>query len=497
MIVFDRLRQRVNQIQEIIDPRSLRFRLTIGVATVAALGMGGVALWTSWKMQDLLIVTHKQNVQYIVSRFPEDVERYSEMKSARFGVQPAIDHLGVENVFLWVKNGQGRVVAQSMALEGRRDNTQQLLTQVSNSWIVPRIYRLHDRDFMVCSISLQVKGSNLGQLYVAQDITEDREMFAGTIRSLGMASLLAIALMTVTIAIYVRRSMRPLCRFNQLAATISAEDLGQIQISLDHAPSEVRELAQTCNMMLNRLSASWEQQRQFMGNVSHELRTPLSLVSGYLQSTLRRGSNLTEPQRDALSIAASEADRTIRLLQDLLDLARADRGYLPFQMEPVELNELLCEVANMARQYTQREIIWQDCCRSIKVKVDRDRLQQVLINLIDNAVKYSQPGQPVTLHLERCDRDAKIRVCDRGVGIPLQHQSRIFERFYRCEEDRCRATGGSGLGLAIVKTLVEEMGGRVTVRSTLGEGSTFSVLLPLCSSGENLELGQGKEMSQN
>jgi hypothetical protein len=235
MALLDHLRQQVHQIQERIDPCSLRFRLTIGVAMVAALGMGGVALWTSWKMQDLLIVTHKQNVQYMISRFPEDVERYSEMKSALVGVQPAIDHLGMENLFLWVKNHEGRLVAQSMALEGRSDNTRKLLNQVSESWIVPRIYRLNDRDFMVCSVSLQVKGMDLGQLYVAQDITEDRKMFAGTIRSLGMASLLAITLMTVVIAAYIRRSLRPLQQFSQLTEMISAEDLGRIQIlSIEH-----------------------------------------------------------------------------------------------------------------------------------------------------------------------------------------------------------------------------------------------------------------------
>lgn len=199
---------------------------------------------------------------------------------------------------------------------------------------------------------------------------------------------------------------------------------------------------------------------------------------GYLQSVLRRGTNLTEIQRDALETAASEADRTIRLLQDLLDLARADTGHLHLHMESFLLNDLVVEVVGMAQQYSNRVIMIETRSGFVEVKADRNRLKQVLLNLIDNAIKYSDPSQPVTLKLGQQGEQAIIQVCDQGIGIPLQHQTRIFERFYRVDEARVRSSGGYGLGLSIVKTIVNSMGGSVTVRSKLGEGSTFTVTLP-------------------
>jgi hypothetical protein len=231
-------------------------------------------------------------------------------------------------------------------------------------------------------------------------------------------------------------------------------------------------------MMLARLSESWEQQRQFVSNVSHELRTPLTIVHGYLQSVLRRGTNLTEPQREALETAGSEAERIIRLLQDLLDLARADSGHMHFHIESLVLNDLVATVAGMAEQYNNRPIVIEAVPSAISVRADRNCLKQVLLNLIDNAVKFSDPSQPVTLKLDQLGEQAIIQVCDRGLGIPLQHQTRIFERFYRMDEARARSTGSYGLGLSIVKTLVDGMGSNVTVRSKLGEGSTFTVTLP-------------------
>jgi signal transduction histidine kinase len=275
----------------------------------------------------------------------------------------------------------------------------------------------------------------------------------------------------------IRRSLQPLEEMSRMAGAISAEDLSKAKLQLNDAPTEVKELAQTFNMMLSRLSDAWEQQRQFVSNVSHELRTPLTVVLGYLQSLLRRSTNLNDYQKEALETAVSEADRTVRLLQDLLDLARADSGYMQYRLEPLVLNDLLVEVAGMAEKFSDR-VIRVEANEAISAIADRDRLKQVLINLIDNAVKYSAVNQPIELTLERVDQHVTLQVRDYGVGIPLQDQSRIFERFYRVDEARARSTGGHGLGLAISKTLVEGMGGSITVRSKLGEGSTFAIVLP-------------------
>jgi signal transduction histidine kinase len=166
------------------------------------------------------------------------------------------------------------------------------------------------------------------------------------------------------------------------------------------------------------------------------------------------------------------------MLQDLLDLARADNGNLHFHWEQIILNDLVSEIGSMAEQFTNREIVVEDQAGKVEVKADRNRLKQVLLNLIDNAVKYSEPEQPITLKLQDDSEQAIVQVCDRGCGIPLQHQTRIFERFYRVDEARSRSTGGAGLGLSIVKTLVEGMGGSVAVGSKLDEGSIFTVTLP-------------------
>ena len=132
----------------------------------------------------------------------------------------------------------------------------------------------------------------------------------------------------------------------------------------------------------------------------------------------------------------------------------------------------------MAEQFSARPITIEAGTLPIEVRADRNSLRRVLINLLDNAMKYSEPDTPITLKIEPKAESVLIQVSDRGLGIPLQQQTRIFERFYRVDEARTRSTGGSGLGLAIVKTLVERMGGSVTVRSKLGEGSIFTVTLP-------------------
>lgn len=458
-----------------LDPSSLQFRLTLEIAALSVLSLGSVAIWTSWKMQQILIVTHTQGVEYIATRFPHDVELYSEMLPIATGLQKTIKNVSVPGLLVWVKGTDGKLLAQSPDLNTSFTATAELMS-IAEMPLKPQVYQVSNRYLILYESSVIVKGKRLGNVYMAQDVTDEQRQLIAALQGLSIVCILATVVMMGAIALRIQRSLQPLQDMSQIAGTISAADLSEAKLQLSHAPREVKELAQTFNMMLSRLSDSWEQQRQFVSNVSHELRTPLTVVSGYLQSLLRRSTNLNNYQREALETAASEADRTIRLLQDLLELARADSGYMHFHLESIVLNDLVAEVAGMAEKFSNRaiNIIVTD---EIKAIADRDRLKQVLINLIDNAVKYSESDQQIDLKLERVDRQAMIQVCDRGIGIPLQDQSRIFERFYRVDEARSRSTGGHGLGLAIVKTLVEGMGGSATVRSKLGEGSTFTITL--------------------
>jgi signal transduction histidine kinase len=470
----------VKQIRKIcqrIDPCSLRLRLTIGIAIFSASALGSLAIWTSWKMQQILIDTHKHNIQQIANRVPHDVQLYSEMMQPETGVQKAINNLANTNTLLWLKSADNKIWVKSATLDLLSDSTVAELMSLTNMSIKPKVYQVNKNYFVMSGGSLQVQGKLLGTLFVVQDITTEQTMFMAMVRSLTIASILAIIVITVAIAFYIQRSLQPLRQLSQMTSVISIEDLGQAQLYLDNAPSEVKELAQTLTMLLSRLSQSWEQEREFVSNVSHELRTPLTIVHGYLQSVLRRQNNLTEIQIEALETASSEAEHTIRLLQDLLDLARADSGYLRFQMKHYILNDLVEEVVEMAAKYSDRNITIESTTYPIEVKTDYSRLKQVLLNLIDNAVKYSEAGMPVTLKLNQFHDKVIIQVCDQGYGIPLQHQERIFERFYRVDESRSSATGGSGLGLSIVKTLVEGMGGNVTVQSKLEEGSIFTISL--------------------
>ena len=459
-----------------LDPSSLQFRLTAEIAALFVLGLGSVAIWTSWKMQQILIATHQQNVEYIAERFSHDVELYSEMLPLKAGLQKTINNVAVPGLLIWVKGSDGKLLAQSASLNHSFTATTELMS-LAEMPLQPQVYKVRDQYLILCESPVTVKGMMLGKVYMAQDVTQDQRQLIAAIGSLAIVCILATIMMMALIAFRIRRSLQPLQEMSQMAGIISAKDLGEAKLQLRHAPSEVKELAQTFNLMLSRLFDAWEQQRQFVSNVSHELRTPLTVVLGYLQSVLRRSTNLNDYQQEALETAASEADRTVRLLQNLLDLARADSGSMHFHLESVVLNDLVAEVAGMVEKFSDR-FVMVEASREIEAIADRDRLKQVLINLVDNAVKYSESEQPISLKLERAERQAVIQVCDRGVGIPLQDQSRIFERFYRVDEARSRMSGGHGLGLAIVKTLVEGMGGSITVQSKPGEGTTFTLTLP-------------------
>ncbi len=460
------------------NPRSLRFRLTVGIAMVSAVGLGGVAIWLGWSMKQILIAAHKENIAYLAERIPQDIEIYQQMYPEKEAMQKAVENLSRDHVFLWINNKQGDLIARTGGLEAP-----QPLPVSPQLSIFPLsgvdVSEVENRYWVLCANRLVVNSQMIGKLYIAQDISPNQMMFVHMMRNLGIATGVAIAGISVAGGVYIARSLLPLHRICQLTESISADHLGETRIELNRAPTEIKQLAERFDEMLMRLHGAWEHQQEFVSDVSHELRTPLSIVSGYLQSLQRRGDNLTLPQREALACATSEADRTIQLLQDLLTLARIDNGQMQFQTEELSLNTFVQEVINLAEQYHDRAIRYEGTRESVQVRVDSNRLKQVLLNLIDNAVHYSEAEHPVILSLQKQENTAILAVRDQGIGIPLAQQTRIFERFYRVDDARSRSTGGTGLGLSIVKTLVEGMDGKITVRSQPGVGTTFTISLPL------------------
>lgn len=471
-----------------VDPRSLQFQLGITLASLIAMGLSGVALWTTWRVQQILIDSHKDNIVGIGQRITQDASLYEEMMPGHEAVQKALDNRSSSKLLLWVQKPDNTLFAASphaYDAAWKQFNSPNTMAAIFDGALPPRIFRVEDRDFVACESPIVIDSSFQGKLFIAQDITSDQQKFEAVVQAQIATTISAIVLMTLIMAFYINRSLQPLQNICRVTQKISAEDLDRSQVDIHQAPTEIQQLADRFNIMLSRLSAAWKKeqnasarQRQFVSNVSHELRTPLTVVRGYLQSTLRRGNNLSEGQREALNIASEEAEHTIQVLQDLLDLARADDGYIPFRMDHVILNDLVKKVSDGVQQSRHRPIHVDYQEDLITAYADETRLQQVLVNLIDNAVKYSSPPSPVSVTVKRHGTDALVEVSDRGSGIPEELHERIFERFYRVDEARTRS-GGTGLGLSIVKTFIEGMHGSVKLSSKENEGSTFTLTLPV------------------
>jgi signal transduction histidine kinase len=463
-----------------IDPYSLQFRLILGLVGVLLLGLSSFAMWTGWEMDQFLIVTHQQKVEAMANRFLQDVERYSATLPMETGLQQAIDRSSSPDLSMWVKCADGKIMTESRAVTISPTDFQTVSMSLQQIPSKSQVYRVNGRQMVKYGGVLQVDSKTMGQLYIEQDMTDDHSRLIAVLQSLKIATLLVLVAITVVFSLFIWRSLLPLRQMSQWMRTHTAE-LNPYQLNLNQAPSEIKPLAKQWNRLSAHLSLHREHQRQFTNNIAHELRTPLSLVYGYLQRMLRRSDNLTTVQQEALSIAASETERTIQLLQNLIDLARADSGSMPFHLELLVLNDLIADVAKMVEKFGHRTIEIEAEPKPVKVKGDREAVIQVLTQLIDNAVKYSDAIEPITLKLSQTDDWAVIQVCDQGCGIALAEQSRIFELFHRVDPSRARSTGGVDLGCQLLNPWWKEWEVELQSSQRPGIGSTFSVTLPLAN----------------
>ena len=274
------------------------------------------------------------------------------------------------------------------------------------------------------------------------------------------------------------RALSPIDNITRAARHISAEDLNQ-RLNLRLPDDEVGRLAHTFDDMIARLDDAFRRQRQFTADASHELRTPLTIIKGQIDVSLQKERE-PEAYRQVLQGVNEEVDRLIRLAGSLLTLTRADAGQIPLTFENVNIAEVVTGALEQVRATADDKGVRSQLAPGppVTIQADEDLLLQLMLNLLDNAIKYTPSGGLVTVGWRMSGNQVELRVQDAGIGISREHLPYLFDRFYRVDKARSRAEGGVGLGLAISRWITEAHGGSIHVENAPDEGSIFTVLLP-------------------
>ena len=341
----------------------------------------------------------------------------------------------------------------------------------------PRTIRAAGGPFRVLTERFHAGGSTF-LIRAAVSETPGRREILSLWRQLALLSLAVLALGCLGSYALVKRALGPLERMAAHARRITAEHLHD-RLAKEDAGTELNQLRDAFNDTLARLEGSFDQLRRFTADASHELRTPLTALRSVGEVSLQRARS-AEEYREVVGMMLEEADRLSRLVDDLLRLARADAGQARPKKEPLDLSSIVSEVADHLSVLAEErgQTLETYARRPLMIRGDRLALRQALMNLVDNAIKYSAEGTRVRIEAGQNNGHAFVEVQDEGPGIAAAHRDRIFERFYRIDSNLPRDKQGSGLGLSIVKGTAEDHGGWIELETEEGRGSTFRLVLP-------------------
>ncbi len=328
-----------------------------------------------------------------------------------------------------------------------------------------------------------VRGFPGATVLVGQSGREEHQHLHDFLMTMLAASAGALALAMVGGWFLAEWTLAPISRISAAASNISATNLSQ-RIDVTRTENELGKLARILNVTFERLEASFLRQTQFTADASHELRTPLAVVMSHCELALRKERSPAD-YRSLFETSLKASRRMRAVVEGLLTLARADASAVNLELEPVSLDEVVEESVAMLRPLATPTNVSIDLdTEPILILGDRERLRELLTNLVTNAIRYNQAGGAVFVKLRAEANVALLTVADTGVGIPEKDCPHIFERFYRVDPVRSRELGGSGLGLAISKWIVEAHGGTISFTSQEGVGTSFTVCLPVAPRAE-------------
>jgi two-component system OmpR family sensor kinase len=454
---------------------TLRARLTLWYAAVLTLVLlaFGVAVYA------LLSLSLIRQIDATLNVAADDIRLAFRREVTGIRLPPMALDL-TANVYVQIWDTTGNLVVQNVSVAETPFDADRLTTGEA-AYSDVRFEDIHLR-VLTYPLVAQPEGTVVGTMQLASPLTtvdEAQRALLVLLLSGGLIAVLLAALVGWTTA---AAALRPLEQVTETALQITRADDLSLRIPLSGpAQGEVGRLIIAFNETLERLENLFETQRRFLADVSHELRTPLTTILGNLDLMRKMG------QLDAESLEAisSETQRMKRLVQDILVLTQAESGRLPLARNELELDTLVLEVFQQSKVLAQDRVevrLGQE--DQARVMGDRDRLKQVLLNLMSNAIEYTLSGGSVTLGLACVGDWARVTVSDTGPGIPQDELPHIFERFYRVDRSRKRTgQGGAGLGLSIAYWITRSHEGRLEVASEVGKGTTFSVWLPQSGNG--------------
>jgi two-component system OmpR family sensor kinase len=335
-----------------------------------------------------------------------------------------------------------------------------------------------------------------GQAYtlvVLQSLHSQKEMFRELAQTFALGIPIAVLLASAGGYFLAYKSLAPVVAMSTQAGRIGAATLHE-RLPVKNEKDELGHLARSFNQLLDRLDQSFDRQRRFMADASHELRTPVAILRGEAEVALSRPDRKPEEYRESLAVLRAESQRLTHIVEDLFTLARADAGQYPLSPHDFYLDELVADCARTTRTLALAKRITLNCdaAQELPIHADEALLRRMILNLLDNAFKYTAEGGSVSVAGRREGAEYALSTTDTGPGIPVELQPRIFERFFRADRARSRAEsdgGGAGLGLSIARWIAEAHHGRLELTRSNASGSTFTAYLPAKSEVSALTAG--------
>lgn len=321
------------------------------------------------------------------------------------------------------------------------------------------------------------------KLILLQSIHSQQELLEGIRNTFLFAIPVALLLASAGGFFLARKSLAPVAAMATQARSMGASNR-HARLAVANQRDELGQLALSFNQLLDRLEESFERQKRFISDVSHELRTPVAIFRGETEVALAREDRTPEEYRETLGILRDESRRLARIIEDLFTLTRADAGEYPIRLGDLYLDELAADVLRRTRSLAMAKNIalTSNIAPELPFRADEALMRRMLLNLLDNAIKYTPKDGRITLGCQRRGEEYVVGVTDTGEGIPDEFQQHVFERFFRADKARSRKegeSGGAGLGLSIARWIAEAHHGRLELTRSDASGSTFTVVLPV------------------